>query len=241
MKKEMKLKVLDKDGKQVEEIAVLCEVFGAERNEILIHEVAVAQQNNMRQGTKSTLTMSEVRGHHKKPYRQKGTGNARQGTTKGPQFRGGGVVFAPKPRDFSTKINKVKKTNAFLSAISGKVADNELLVIKDLKFKEAKTKFAAEMIGKLKIDGKSIIFVNPYEQGFIRSVQNIKRVKSTTPEQLSVHDIVNHRYVVASVEAIRVIEGQYSAGEVKVEKTDGKRAKGDKVSVNGAKSREVTK
>ena len=119
----MKISVIDKTGKAVEELEVSKEVFGAERNEVLIHEVAVALNNNQRQGTKSTLTMSEVRGHKKKPYAQKGTGNARQGTTKGPQFTGGGIVFAPKPRDFSTKINQKKKSAAFVSAISAKLAD----------------------------------------------------------------------------------------------------------------------
>ena len=114
----MKLSVIDKLGKAVEDITVNESGLGAERNEILIHEVAVALQNNQRRCTFSNLTMAEVRGHHKKPYRQKGTGNARQGTTKGPQFTGGGIVFAKKPRDFSTKINRVKKLAAFISAIS---------------------------------------------------------------------------------------------------------------------------
>jgi large subunit ribosomal protein L4 len=205
----IKLNVLDKNGKQAEEIAVSRKVFGAERNEILIHEVAVALRNNQRQGTKSTLTMSEVRGHHKKPYRQKGTGNARQGTTKGPQFTGGGIVFAPKPRDFSTKINKKKKSAAFTSAISAKLADKELVVVKDLQLKEPKTKLAAELIEKLKLAGKSIIFVNGYNPEFIRSVANIPNVGVTTGEQLSVLDIVNHRMVVASADAIRTIEKQY--------------------------------
>ncbi|MBO4726769.1 MAG: 50S ribosomal protein L4, partial [Clostridia bacterium] len=185
------------------------EVFGAERNEVLIHEVAVALNNNQRQGTKSTLTMTEVRGHKKKPYRQKGTGNARQGTTKGPQFTGGGIVFAPKPRDFSTKINQKKKSAAFVSAISAKLADKELLVIKDLKLKESKTKLVATLIKKLKLDNQSVIFVNPYDAEFIRAVQNIPQAEVTTGEQLSVMDIVNHRVLVVSVDAVKTIEKQY--------------------------------
>ena len=205
----MKISVIDKAGKAVEELEVSKEIFGAERNDILIHEVAVALNNNQRQGTKSTLTMSEVRGHKKKPYRQKGTGNARQGTTKGPQFTGGGIVFAPKPRDFSTKINKKKKTLAFVSAISGKLADKELLVIKDLKLKEAKTKIVATMMEKLKLDNQSVMFVNPYDVDFIRAVQNIPNANVTTGEQLSVMDIVNHRMLVLSVDAVKAIEKQY--------------------------------
>lgn len=209
----MKISVIDKAGKAVEELEVSKEVFGAERNEILIHEVAVALQNNQRQGTKSTLTMSEVRGHKKKPYRQKGTGNARQGTTKGPQFTGGGIVFAPKPRDFSTKINQKKKSAAFVSAISAKLADKELLVIKDLKLKEAKTKLVADLIAKLKLEGKSVLFVNSYNPEFIRSVANIPAAAVTTGEQLSVLDIVNNRVLVASVEAVKAIEKQYGGAK----------------------------
>ena len=205
----MKINVIDKSGKKVEELEVSKEVFGAERNEVLIHEVAVALNNNQRQGTKSTLLMSEVRGHKKKPYRQKGTGNARQGTTKGPQFTGGGVVFAPKPRDFSTKINQKKKSAAFVSAISAKLADAELLVIKDLKLKESKTKLVANLIEKLKLDNKSVMFVNPYDVDFIRAVQNIPHTEVTTGEQLSVMDIVNHRVLVLSVDAVKTIEKQY--------------------------------
>lgn len=209
----MKINVIDKSGKKVEELEVSKEVFGAERNEVLIHEVAVALNNNQRQGTKSTLLMSEVRGHKKKPYRQKGTGNARQGTTKGPQFTGGGVVFAPKPRDFSTKINQKKKSAAFVSAISAKLADAELLVIKDLKLKESKTKLVANLIEKLKLDNKSVMFVNPYDVDFIRAVQNIPHAEVTTGEQLSVMDIVNHRVLVLSVDAVKTIEKQYGGAK----------------------------
>lgn len=205
----MKISVIDKNGKAVEELEVSKAVFGADVNEILIHEVAVALSNNQRQGTKSTLTMSEVRGHKKKPYRQKGTGNARQGTTKGPQFTGGGVVFAPKPRDFSTKINKKKKAAAFTAAISGKLADKELLVIKDLKLKEAKTKSVATILEKLKLADKSVMFVNNYDPEFIRAVQNIPSADVTTGEQLSVLDIVNNRVLVMSVDAVKTVEKQY--------------------------------
>ena len=205
----MKVSVIDKTGKAVEELEVSKDVFGAERNEVLIHEVAVALNNNQRQGTKSTLTMSEVRGHKKKPYRQKGTGNARQGTTKGPQFTGGGIVFAPKPRDFSTKINQKKKSAAFVSAISAKLADKELLVINDLKLKEGKTKLVADMIEKLKLENQSVMFVNPYDVDLIRAVQNIPNASVTTGEQLSVMDIVNNRTLVVSVDAVKTIEKQY--------------------------------
>jgi large subunit ribosomal protein L4 len=205
----IKLNVLDKNGKPAGEIFVKKSVFGAERNEILIHEVAVALQNNQRQGTFSNLTMAEVRGHHKKPYRHKGTGNARQGTTKGPQFTGGGIVFAKKPRNFSTKINAKKKHLAFVSAVSGKIADGEFIVVKDLELKDAKTKSVVSIVEMLKIKDR-VLFVNGYKPEFVRSARNIEKVSTTTPEQLSVLDIVTNKILVVSADAVREIEKQYS-------------------------------
>ena len=207
----MKIKVLDQKGKAAEEITVKDAVFAAERNIALIHEVATAQKNNARQGTKSTLTRSEVRGHAKKPYRQKGTGNARQGSTKGPHYDGGGVAFAPKPRDFTTKINKKKRSAAFVSAISAKLADSELVVIKDTKISSAKTKNVAKILENLKIADKSTMFVTAgLDPEFARSVKNIPTANVIPAIQLSVLDIVNCRYMVASVDAIRAIETAYS-------------------------------
>lgn len=206
----MKIEVLDQKGKKVEEITVSKEVFGVEVNSYLIHEVATAQSNNKRQGTKSTLTRSEVRGHAAKPYRQKGTGRARQGSTKGPQFDGGGVAFAPKPRDFSTKINKKQRAAAFVSAISGKLADRQLIVIKDTKLNSAKTKNVAKIVQNLKLEGRSVLFVTDLiDPEFVRSVNNIQRTAVTTAGQLSVLDIVNNKYLVASVAAVRNIEEAY--------------------------------
>jgi len=209
----MKIKVLDQKGKEAEEIAVDKFVFGAERNEGLIHEVAVALQNNQRQGTKSTLTRSEVRGHAKKPYRQKGTGNARQGSTKAPHQTGGGTAFAPKPRDFRTKINKKKKDAAFVSAISGKLADKELIVIKNTKIAAAKTKNVVKILEALKIDDRKVMFVTEgVEADFVRSANNIPMANVIPAAQLSVLDIVTYKYVVASVDAIRAIEKAFAEG-----------------------------
>jgi len=206
----VKIEVLDQKGKKVEEITVSKEVFGVEVNSYLIHEVATAQSNSKRQGTKSTLTRSEVRGHAAKPYRQKGTGRARQGSTKGPQFDGGGVAFAPKPRDFSTKINKKQRAAAFVSAISGKLADRQLIVIKDTKLNSAKTKNVAKIVQNLKLEGRSVLFVTDLiDPEFVRSVNNIQRTAVTTAGQLSVLDIVNNKYLVASVAAVRNIEEAY--------------------------------
>ena len=206
----MKIQVVDQKGKSVEDITIDNSVFGAEVNIGLIHEVAVAQSNNQRQGTKSAQTRSEVRGHAKKPFRQKGTGNARQGSTKGPHQIGGGVAFAPKPRDFRTKINKQKKSMAFVSAISGKVADKELVVIKDTKLNLVKTKSVVKIVEALKFEDKRVLFVTgDLDANFVRSANNIPNVEVVTAGQLSVLDIVNNKYLVASVEAVRAIEVAY--------------------------------
>jgi len=187
-------------------------VFGVERNDALIHEVAVAQSNNQRQGTKCTLARQDVRGHAAKPYRQKGTGRARQGSTKAPHHVGGGVAFAPKPRDFTTKINKKKKTAAFVSAISAKLAEAELIVLKDVNLKEAKTKSVVSIIESLKMQNKRVLFVtNGKDDAFLRSAGNVQKIEVTTAQQLSVLDIVNHKYVVASADAIKAIDEAYSA------------------------------
>jgi len=209
--KVIKIDVVDQKGKVAEHINVSGEVFGADVNTYLIHSVATAQANNARQGTKSALTRSEVRGHSKKPYKQKGTGNARQGSTKGPQFEGGGVVFAPKPRDFNTKINKSERRAAFVSAISGKLNDKELVVIKDVKLNAAKTKNVAGIIEKLKLSGKVLFVTAGFDADFVRSVANIPDAEVTTAEQLCVLDIVTFKHVVASVEAIKAIEEAYKS------------------------------
>lgn len=209
MSEKIKIDVLDQKGKVAEHIDVDGAVFGADVNTYLIHSVAVAQANNARQGTKSSLTRSEVRGHAKKPYKQKGTGNARQGSTKGPHMEGGGNVFAPKPRDFSTKVNKKERSVAFVSAISGKLADKELIVLKDTKLATAKTKSVAKILTSLKLKGKALFVTDGLDAEFVRSVANIPTASVTTAGQLSVLDIVTYKYIVANVSAIRQIEEAY--------------------------------
>ncbi|MCL2570064.1 MAG: 50S ribosomal protein L4 [Firmicutes bacterium] len=203
----MKIKVLDQKGKSAGEITVDASVFGAEVNKALVHEVAVAQANNQRQGTKSTLTRSEVRGHAAKPYRQKGTGRARQGSTKGPHQDGGGVAFAPKPRDFSTKINKKKRHAALVSALSGKLADGEMIVLKDFKLKEPKTKLVADIVESLKLGEKSVMFITAgQDEVFLRGANNIPSVSVNTDKQISVLDIVTNKFLVLCVDAVKAIE-----------------------------------
>ena len=148
-----KVKVYNMQAKEVGQVNLPDELFAVEYNEPLIHEVVVAYNANQRQGTKSALTRSEVRGHAKKPWRQKGTGRARQGSSKGPQWTGGGVVFAPKPRDFSKKVNKQKKRYALLSAISTKLAQNEVVVVDKFAFDNPKTKEAKAFVDAFKFNG----------------------------------------------------------------------------------------
>ena len=206
----MKIDVIDQKGKPAGQITVSDDVFKAERNVYLIHEVATVQANNRRQGSKANLTRTEVRGHAKKPYRQKGTGNARQGSTKAPHHRGGGVAWAAEPRDFSSKINKKQRMAAFVSAISAKLADKELIVINDTKIKAPKTKEVVKIIKALKMEDKTIMFViASANTDFVRGANNIPAIEVIPAAQLSVYDIVNNKFLIASVDAIKNIEEAY--------------------------------
>ena len=186
-------------------------VFKAEYNEALIHQVVVAHLANLRQGTKSALTRTEVRGHAKKPWRQKGTGRARQGSTKAPQWRGGGVAFAPKPRDFSKKVNKEAKRVAFRSAISTKLADKELIVLDNLDIKDAKTKSMVEVLKNLKVDKTAVIVIKGENENVLRASGNIPCVEVTNSDLLSVYDIVKCDRLVVTADAIKSIEEAYKA------------------------------
>ena len=185
------------------------EVFGAEYNEALIHQVVVAYLANNRQGTKSALTRSEVRGHAKKPWRQKGTGRARQGSTKGPQWRGGGIVFAPKPRDFSKKVNKEAKKNAFISAISTKLKDKEIIVLDNIELKDYKTKTLAQVVANLKLDKTAIFVTKENNDNLIKASANLKNIDVTTADILNVYDIVCCDKLVLTVDAIKEIQEAY--------------------------------
>lgn len=185
-------------------------VFGQEYNEALIHQVVVAYRANQRQGTKSTLTRSEVRGHAKKPWRQKGTGRARHGSSKAPQWRGGGLAFAPKPRDFSKKVNKEAKKVAFKSAISTKLAAKELIVVNNLDLKQPKTKEVVSTLDNLKLN-KTVIFVtNNKNENLLMASGNIERVDVTTANLLNVYDIISCDRLVITEDAIKSIEEAYT-------------------------------
>lgn len=202
----MKLNVLNMVGKAAGTIEVSDSVFGCEYNESLIHQVVVSQLANKRQGTMSTLTRSEVRGGGAKPYRQKGTGRARQGSIVAPNYVGGGVVFAKKPRDFSQKINKSMKKAAFYSALSEKLRQNEMVVLDKFALAEPKTKLVAAAIEALKLNGSVLFVVDEYDEVALRASNNIPRVSLSEARTLNVYDIVATKNIVMTAGAIKKIE-----------------------------------
>ncbi len=206
----MKVNVLDIKAKKVGEMELNDAVFGVEYNEALIHQVVVAQLANKRQGTKSTLTRTEVRGGGKKPWRQKGTGRARQGSIRSPQWTGGGVVFAPKPRDFSQKINKKMKTAATLSALSAKVSDNDFIVLDKLQISEAKTKYIAKMLKAFEIESKVLVVVANNDESVMRACANIQNVTLINADLLNVYDLAANAKCIFTVDAVNKIQEVYA-------------------------------
>ena len=205
-----KVKVFNMAGESVGTLTLKDEVFAVEENLPLIHEVVVAYNANQRQGTKSTLTRSEVRGHAKKPYRQKHTGNARQGSTKAPHQIGGGVAFAPKPRDFSKKINKQAKRLAFLSALSTKLAQNEITVVDEFKLNEVKTKEIKNFLNAFKFDKSVVLVTEDKNADILRAGANIPTVSVTTTDLLNTYEVVANKNVVLTKAAIKSIEEAYA-------------------------------
>jgi large subunit ribosomal protein L4 len=204
-----KVKVYNTKAEVVGQLSLNDDVFGCEYNEPLIHQVIVAMNNNKRQGTKSALTRSEVRGHAKKPWRQKGTGRARQGSTKGPQWVGGGVVFAPKPRDFSQKVNKQAKEVAFKSAISAKLADQEVIVLDALTLNDAKTKEFMSVVNSFKIEKPTTFVVAEVDEKVLRATNNIPYINVTTADLVNTYDIVASNKVYVTKDAVKKIEEAY--------------------------------
>ena len=184
-------------------------VFGVEYNEALIHQVIVALHNNARQGTKSTLTRSEVNASKKKIVRQKGSGGARHDERSAPQYDGGGVVFAPKPRDFSQKINKKMRDIAFSSALSQKIAQNEVYVIDDIKFADSKTKAASEFLKTFGLNKRTIILTDGKDESVIRATNNIQKVSAQDVALMNVADVVENTFLVFTKSAIKKIEEAY--------------------------------
>ena len=206
----MQVKVFDTTAKEVGKITLSDAVFACEYNEPLIHQAVVAYQANQRQGTKSALTRTEVRGGGKKPWRQKGTGNARQGSIRAPQWIKGGVVFAPKPRDFRKKLNKKMKAEAFRSAISYKVANNELVIVDEIKLAEPKTKLVAQILRNFNYDKRTLLLVAGESDDVVRASANIEKLTVTDASLANVYQLVSNVAVIATKEAIKKIEEAYS-------------------------------
>ena len=212
------VKVLNMNGQEVGSMELSEKVFGVEYNEPLIHQAVVTRLANERQGTKSTLTRTEVRGGGRKPWRQKGTGNARQGSIRAPQWIKGGVVFAPKSRDFSKDMNKKAKIAALLSALSKKVADGELIVVDKLSVKEGKTKEMVAFQSALKLDKSAVVVMDNDDELVIRAAQNIQKLSTLPVQQISTYEVVANSKVVltkASVEKLEQVYGDNKEEAVK--------------------------
>ena len=197
------------EGKEVGSIELNDAVFGVEVNEHLVHMAVVNQLANNRQGTQSAKTRSEVSGGGRKPWRQKGTGHARQGSTRSPQWTGGGVVFAPKPRDYSFKMNKKEKRIALLSALSSKVADNKIVVLDAFNLDEVKTKKFAEVMSNLKVD-KALVVIEGENKNVVLSGRNIPTVKVSATNEINTYDVLKYETLVVTKAAVEKLEEVYA-------------------------------
>ena len=205
----MQVKVYNTSAMEVGNLKLNDAVFACEYNEALIHQAVVAYQANQRQGTKSTLTRTEVRGGGIKPWRQKGTGRARQGSIRAPQWIKGGVVFAPKPRDFSKKLNKKMRAQAFRSAISYKVKNNELVIVDEIKLEAPKTKLVAEILKNFNFNKRTLLLVSN-DSDVVRAGANIEKLTVTDASLANVYELVSNVAIIATKDAIKKIEEAYS-------------------------------
>ena len=201
--------VLNMEGKEVGSMELNDAVFGVEINEHLVHQAVVLQLANNRQGTQKAKTRSEVSGGGRKPWRQKGTGHARQGSTRAPQWTGGGVVFAPKPRDYSFKMNKKEKRIALLSALSSKVADNKIVVLDAFNLDEVKTKKFAEVMSNLKVD-KALVVIEGENKNVVLSGRNIPTVKVSATNEINTYDVLKYETLVVTKAAVEKLEEVYA-------------------------------
>ena len=201
--------VYNMEGNEVGSLELSDAVFGVEVNEHLVHMAVVQQLANKRQGTQKAKTRSEVRGGGRKPWRQKGTGHARQGSIRAPQWKGGGVVFAPVPRDYSFKLNKKEKRAALKSALTSRVNDNKLIVVEDLKLDEIKTRKFKEILTNLKVN-KALVVLNENDQNVVMSARNLPAVKTALTNTINVYDILKYDTVVVTKDAVATIEEVYA-------------------------------
>ena len=201
--------VYNMEGKQIDTIELNDAVFGVEINEQLIHMAVVQQLANKRQGTQKAKTRSEVSGGGRKPWRQKGTGHARQGSTRSPQWTGGGMVFAPTPRDYTITLNKKEKRAALKSALTSRVNENKFVVVDELKFDEVKTKNFKAVMNNLKVS-KALVVLADNDQNTVLSARNIPEVKTSLVNTINVFDILKYNTVVATKAAVASIEEVYA-------------------------------
>ena len=205
-----KVDVYDIKGKKVSDIELADSVFGIEPNENIVHSALVNYLANQRQGTQSTKTRAEVRGGGKKPWRQKGTGRARQGSIRAPQWIKGGIALGPKPRSYSYRINKKEKQLAIRSLLSAKVLDNELTVVDKLEVEEAKTKVMAKALTDLKVEGKALIILADRNDNVLRSSRNIEGVKTIELNTINVFDLLNCSKLVLPLDTVKKLEEVYA-------------------------------
>ena len=197
------------EGKEVGKIDLSDAVFGVEVNEHLVHMAVVSQLANNRQGTQKAKTRSEVRGGGRKPWRQKGTGHARQGSTRAPQWTHGGVVFAPVPRDYSFKLNKKEKRAALKSALTSRVNESKFIVVDELKLDSIKTKNFVQVLNNLKVE-KALVVLNDMDTNVIKSASNVPTVKTAQTNELNVFDVLKYDTVVVTKDAVKTIEEVYA-------------------------------
>ena len=201
--------VYNTDGKEVEKIDLSDKIFGVEINEGIVHKAVVAHLAAVRQGTQSALTRSEVSGGGRKPWRQKGTGHARQGSIRAPQWTGGGVVFAPKPRDYSQKINKKEARLALFSALTSKLQDEKLIIVDEFKMDEPKTKEFTKILENIKAD-KALVILENADENVVLSARNIPDVKTEDRVAINVYDVLKHDSLVMTKDAVKALEEVYA-------------------------------
>ncbi len=205
-----KVDVYNMQGKKVSDVELSEAVFGIEPNENIVHSALVNYLANQRQGTQSTKTRAEVRGGGRKPWRQKGTGRARQGSIRAPQWIKGGIALGPKPRSYSYRINKKEKQLAIRSLLSAKVLDNELTVVDKLEVEEAKTKVMAKALTDLKVEGKTLIILADRNDNVLRSSRNIEGVKTIELNTINVFDLLNCNKLVLPLDTVKKLEEVYA-------------------------------
>ena len=205
-----KIDVYNIEGKKVKEVELKEEIFGIEPNEAVVHSVLVNYLANQRQGTQSTKTRSEVRGGGRKPWRQKGTGRARQGSIRAPQWIKGGIALGPKPRSYRYTVNRKERRLAIKSLLSSKVLENELVVVDALELKEIKTKEMVKILSNLKVEGKTLMLLPEKNENVQKSARNIEGVKTTLVNTINVYDLLKYKNLVITLDTVKKLEEVYA-------------------------------